>query len=310
MCRNGATRAPNATGVWSRVDGGGWQTRWRCLGRRRDRRLRLRRLYVVDGLTIAAMAKRWGVATQTVHNWLVAADVPRRPSPATSRADVSDDEIIRLYEHGHTAEEIAGRLGCSTSLVYFRLERRCVARRPSAPRGGLRPTDAELAHLYGDCGLSLRDLAGRYGVSRRAVHGWLVAAGIGRRPAGAGAITCDGGDLVGLYRAGWSGPAIAVQLGCSPSTVYRRLDAAGVRRRPAGAGVGRQDLIEALYRGLSAPDIAAALGVSVSCVCRALAREQLMTATQAARQRRRLRFSELYRSPTSPAADVSVSNNP
>jgi AraC-like DNA-binding protein len=248
------------------------------------------------------------VATRTVHNWLVAADVPRRPSPATSRADVSDDEIIRLYEHGHTAEEIAGRLGCSTSLVYFRLERRCVARRPSAPRGGVRPTDGELAHLYGDCGLSLRDLAGRYGVSRRAVHGWLVAAGIERRPAGA--IACDGDDLVGLYRAGWSGPAIAVQLGCSPSTVYRRLDAAGVRRRPAGAGVSRQDLIEALDRGLSAPDIAAALGVSVSCVCRALAREQLMTATQAARQRRRLRFSELYRSPTSPAADVSVSNNP
>ena len=30
----------------------------------------------------------------------------------------------------------------------------------------------------------------------------------------------------------------------------------------------------------------------MSCVCRALARERLVTATQAARQRRRLRFPE------------------
>ena len=142
------------------------------------------RLYVDEGLTVRAMAKRWGVATQTVHTWPVAAGVPRRPSPATIRGDVRDDEIARLYTRGHTAAEIAVQLGCSTSLVYFRLERRGIARRPRAPRGGVRPADAELAHLYWDCGLSLRDLAGRYGVSRQAVHGWLTASGIDRRPPG------------------------------------------------------------------------------------------------------------------------------
>ena len=78
---------------------------------------------------------------------------------------------------------------------------------------------------------------------------------------------------------------------------------------PTGAspGVSRQDLIERLDRGLSAPDIAAIVGVSVSCVCRALAGEQLMTTTEAARQRRRLRYRELYRRATPPAANVSVS---
>jgi transposase len=270
------------------------------------------RLYVDEGMTIAAVATRLGVTLQTVHNWLVAAGVPRRPSPAAARNDIRDDQIVRLYTRtGYTAAEIAERLGCSTSLVYFRLERRGIVRRARAPRGGrgVRPADAELAHRYRDYGLSLRDLAGRYGVSARAVHGWLIAAGIDRRPPGAGRVACDGADPVALYQAGWSAPAIADRVGCSPSIIYRRLDVAGVARRPVSPQVSCQDLLEALDDGLSAPDIASALGVSVTCVCRALAREQLMTNTQAARHPRRLRYPELYYSPTRPAANVSVSGN-
>jgi transposase len=213
------------------------------------------------------MAKRWGVAAQTVHNWLVAAGVPRRPSPAAIRADVFDDQIIRLYTWGHTATEIADRLGCSTSLVYFRLERPGHRPPPPCPRHGVRPADAELAHLYWDCGLSLRDLAGRYGVSRRAVHNWLIAAGIDRRPQRTAPAVCDGDDPVALYRAGWSAPAIAERAGCSPSTIDRRLYASGVSRRPVRPRVCRHDLIEALDQGLSASDTAAALGSA----CRACA---------------------------------------
>ena len=145
----------------------------------------LRRLYVDEGLSVAAIAGRLGVAAQTVHNWLVAGGVPRRPSPARFRADIDDGEIIRLYTHeGHTAAEIAEQLGCSASLVYGRLARRGVDRRSQAPRRRPGPTAQELGHLYRDCGLSLRELAGRYGVSTRAVRGWLVAAGIDRRPGG------------------------------------------------------------------------------------------------------------------------------
>jgi hypothetical protein len=44
--------------------------------------------------------------------------VPRRPSPATVRADVRDEQIVRLYARGHTAAEIADGLGCSPNLVY------------------------------------------------------------------------------------------------------------------------------------------------------------------------------------------------
>jgi transposase-like protein len=124
-----------------------------------------------------------GVAAQTVHNWLVTAGVPGRPNPATTRADISDEQIIRLYTGGgYTAGEIADRLGCSPSLVYARLVGRGIAHPPRAPHGRVRPTHAKLAHLYREGGLSLRDLAGRYRVSRQAVHRWLVAAGVDRPP--------------------------------------------------------------------------------------------------------------------------------
>jgi transposase len=200
----------------------------------------LRRLYVDDGMTIGALAAWFGVAAHTVHNWLVAAGVPRRPSPATVRHDISDDEIVGRYVGGgRSAAEIAGQLGCGTSVVYARLARRGVARRDRAAWRRVRPADSELAHLYRDCGLSVPDLAGRYGVSAQAVHRWLVAAGIDRRPSGA-RVAARGDDLVALYLAGWSAPAIAERLGCSPSTIYRRLDAAGwpaERLGPASAGM-------------------------------------------------------------------------
>jgi hypothetical protein len=84
---------------------------------------------------------------------------------------------------------------------------------------------------------------------------------------------------------------------------YRRLDAAGVVRRSVAPAVSRQQLSDALERGMSAPAIAAALRVSVTCVCRGHAREQLMTPTQAARQRRRLRQPSTTADPMAGEAD-------
>jgi transposase-like protein len=75
-------------------------------------------LYVDDKMTIAALAARFGVVAGTVHKWLVAAGVPRRPSAVAARGDVNDEQIVGLYcLDGLTAAEISARLGCSTSLV-------------------------------------------------------------------------------------------------------------------------------------------------------------------------------------------------
>jgi 8-oxo-dGTP diphosphatase len=73
-----------------------------------------------------------------VHNWLVAAGVPRRPNAVTPRRDVDDDEIRRLYCDEHpSGAEIGKLLGCSADLVYFRLSRRGIERRsPVAQRRG------------------------------------------------------------------------------------------------------------------------------------------------------------------------------
>jgi transposase-like protein len=48
-------------------------------------------------MTVAALAQRFGVAAQTMHNWLVAADIPRRPAAVAARADVDDEEVRQLY---------------------------------------------------------------------------------------------------------------------------------------------------------------------------------------------------------------------
>jgi transposase len=185
------------------------------------------RAYVDDNQPIPTLAVQFGVAPQTVHNWLVAGGVPRRPHAVAPRGDVDDDEISRLYcDERRSGAEISKLLGCSASLVYFRLARFGIERRsPVGQRRG--PSDAELARLYTECGFSLRGIGEAHGVSTQTVRRWLIHAGIERRrstfrPAQGGPEEC-----VALYQAGWSAPDIAYHLGCSSASVYRRLDAAG-----------------------------------------------------------------------------------
>jgi transposase len=273
--------------------------------RRRPDAASLRQLYVEEGMTVAALASGLGVAAQTAHNWLVAADVPRRASPATVRLDVSDVEVRRLYAvEGWTAAEVAAHLGCGTSTVYARLQGLGVARRPAPPRRSSRPADTELRRLYVQRGLSLRQVAERFSVSTQAVRGWLDAAGVPRRGPAAPTPSASSDGVVALYHQGWSGPRIAARLGCSTATVYRRLEAAGVARRRPRPSVDRPALLEALDAGLPAPDIAARLEVSVSAVCRALTREGLRTLSQTKRRQAAQHYASLLMvAEGSPCAD-------
>lgn len=253
----------------------------------------LRRLYVDEALTVAGVAERLGVAHGTAHRWLRVAGVPLRPPMARARADLSDEDIRRLYAvEGRTAAEIAADLGCPATTVYGRLQRLGVPRRPARPRDSSRPADDVLHQLYHHDGLSLRRLAARFAVSPQAVRGWLVAAGIPRRPP-AGAEPTDPSTLIALYAEGWSGPELARRFGCSATTVYHRLERAGVARRRDRRALRRPELVEALDAGLSAPQMAARFAVSVSAVCRALAREGLETSSQAAKRRARQRYADL-----------------
>ncbi len=252
----------------------------------------LRQLYVDEGLTVAGVARRLGVSTGAAHKWLRAAGVAMRPSPAEA-VPVEDDTVRRLYvDHGWSAAEIATHVGCSVSTVFFRLRRLGVPSRPPRPRECSRPADAELRRLHLDEGLTLRQIATRFSVTRQAVWRWLTSAGIPPRPAP----PRPAGDVEAvaeLYDQGLSGLQIADRLGCSSATVYRRLDEAGINRRTRPPAVERAALLEALDAGFSAPDMAAAFGVSVAAVCRALTREGLQTASQATRRRAGDRYAVL-----------------
>jgi transposase len=264
----------------------------------------LRRRYVDEQMTISQIATSMGVAAQTVHNRLVAAQIPRRASPATPRTDITNDEIRRLYlDQGWTAEEIASHLDCGTSTVYTRLDRLGVARRPARPRHDSRPTTAVLRELYVTNRLSLRQIAEQFDVTAQAVHHWMTAAGIERREPGAPAPAFAVDELAERYLSGQSGLELAQHFGCSSATIYRRLADAGIDRRPPTPAVDRATLVAALAEGHTAPDIAAQLDVSITAVCRALEREHLQTSTQAARQRSAEHLASLARSPNPARAD-------
>ena len=254
----------------------------------------LRRLYTDEGLTVAAVADRLGVANGTAHKWLFAAGVPMRPPATTPRTDVDDEDIRRLYtSEGQTAAEIAAHLGCPTTTIYNRLQRLGVPRRPPVRRQPTRPTDDHLRRLYSEDNLSLRQLASRLSVSPQAVRNWLVDAGIPRRPPTGPEHDPDLPELIALYAEGWTGPELARRFGCSTTTIYSRLDRAGVPRRRDRRAVGRAELLDAVDAGFSATEMAARFDVSVSTVCRALAREGLETPTQAARRQARERYAVL-----------------
>jgi AraC-like DNA-binding protein len=224
--------------------------------------------------------------------------------PATPRTDITNDEIRRLYiDRRWTAAEIASHLDCETSTVYARLHRLSVARRPARPRHDIRPDTNDLRELYVANRLSLRQVAERFDVSAQAVHNWMTAAGIERRPPGTTAPAVAVDELAEHYLSGQSGPELAQHFGCSPTTIYRRLADAGIDRRAPTPAIDRATLVAALAEGRTAPDVAAQLDVSITAVCRALQREHLQTSTQAARQRSADHLAALARSPNPAGAD-------
>ena len=85
-------------------------------------------LYEDQGLSLCAIASRYGVSAQAVHGWLVAAGIPRRAAGG-STAPLDDGVLAARYRQGRTGEELAREFGCSSATVYRRLEAAGVARR-------------------------------------------------------------------------------------------------------------------------------------------------------------------------------------
>jgi transposase len=155
--------------------------------------------------------------------------VTRRVSPA---------ELRRLYEQQQrTPAEIAERFGVSGRTVRRWLRRLGIPLRPPPERRGrpLPPTAAELRRRYVADGLTIAQLAARYGVAASTVRGWLQNAGIPRRRPGRASQAPSREELVRLYVAeGLSTTQIGQRYGVSQQTALRWLWAAEVALRPPG----------------------------------------------------------------------------
>ena len=149
---------------------------------------------------------------------------------------VSPAELRRLYEQQQLVPaEIAERLGVSGRTVRAWLRRFGIPLRPQPERRGHRlpPTATELRRRYGADGLTIAQLAARYGVGTSTVRQWLQNAGIPRRLPGRPSQAPGREELVRLYVAeGLSTTQIGQRYGVSQPTALRWLRAAEVALRP------------------------------------------------------------------------------
>jgi uncharacterized protein (DUF433 family) len=133
------------------------------------------------GLTMAAIATRYGVSAATISARLRAAGVtPRRATPrdGTSQSAAKPawaQEVAARYRHGATVAELAAAYAVSTSMVYRTLSAASVPMRRSGPARTRIPIQ-EAARLYA-AGQTLRQLADRYGVGERIIADRLTEVG-------------------------------------------------------------------------------------------------------------------------------------
>ena len=107
---------------------------------------------------------------------------------ARTRGDVTrrrNQEMARLYdEEGISLEDVAVRFGLRPSTVsdILRMRRVALRRQPRRrPPSRFSQRNEEMARLYVDEGLNLREIAARFGVSHERVRQILMTAGVSRK---------------------------------------------------------------------------------------------------------------------------------
>ena len=134
------------------------------------------------GLTMTALAGRYGVCPDTIRARLrVAGVTPRRVSPPRPPARLAAkpipmDEAAARYRHGATLRELAAAYAVTARTVRRQLIAAGVTLRSRAP-GRIPIPVEEAAQLYAS-GQTMRQLANRYGVSETVIYHRLTEAGI------------------------------------------------------------------------------------------------------------------------------------
>jgi len=233
-------------------------------GQLRERNHEIARLYVEEGLSPQELGARFGLGDERIRQ------IVRRPR---------EREVARLYaEERLTVEGFGARFALTRGRVRQILGGVGVGlRRASsgpAPPPHLKERDGEIARLYAERDLTLREIGERFGLTRERVR--QIAGRAGLAPA-AGVKRKRNQEIIRLYvEEGLAASGVGARLGMTKSAVFRVLERAGVPRRSGGwrsswpwrDAAQRSDEIARAYveEGSSPTEIALRFGVSRGCV--------------------------------------------
>ena len=223
----------------------------------------LERLYVVEGLSAAAVAAQVGGGGGRVLAALARFDIPRRPQgvPSAGRLTISREELVDAYVHRREgADLIAAGHGVAVWQVRLRLRADGVRRPSGAPRRlAPSPPAAELRRLYVEQGWTLAELVAHYRTGRPNVRAWLDEAGVPVAPrmTRAQRRRLPESEVIDSYwDRGWSASEIAAGMGTTVDQVLRCLHDA---RAPVRLGLGRDGALCVIDQLYADPEVLAAL---------------------------------------------------
>ena len=154
---------------------------------------RLRALYVDQQRTTREIAAEFGVPHHRVIRQLALLGIPRRSRhqrpPRGRRSALTDEALEELYvQRGMSIPDLTAAFGVSEEYVRKRLRECGLAKRPGSFKPDRAKRRVELmndaAELYGNSGMTMREVAGELGVSSSTVRELLHEAGVPVRPPG------------------------------------------------------------------------------------------------------------------------------
>jgi DNA-binding CsgD family transcriptional regulator len=220
------------------------------------------------GWTVSQIAARYEVAASTVLRRLDEAAMVRRPR---SVAFAVEEAARRVQQEGASFAELARAYEVSVDVVRARMRARGITPPPpTSPRVLRGIPAAQLADLYAG-GLTMTQIAARYGVSRETISTRLRAAGVAcPRPAE----QVPAGEAAALYEQGASLKWLATRYTVSAETIRRHLASVGVSIRPRGglrAAIPVQEAARLYTAGQTLRQLARRYQVSEQVVSKRLA---------------------------------------
>jgi len=151
----------------------------------------VRELYESQELSVVEIAERLGCKPSTLYQKMKQWEIERRPRSEALRikraknpdtlVHIPEDELKHLYEVLQlSSAEIAEIYGCSVGTVHNRLHQYAIPLR-SPGRVPVKISKQELEELYMRQGLSLRQIAKRYGCDHSTIRNKLAEYGLERR---------------------------------------------------------------------------------------------------------------------------------